>query len=121
MAKMPKTFPKKTTFEKWLSSLGPSFVVADNWGPEDCPLAKFLGDKYDVTNIYVCESSVHYDQDGERKKAELPEWAYDFIRSIDKLNTKIPSNDYKFPPVTAAYCRLILGLERDEVRELTEA
>ena len=66
---------KKTEFEAWLQGFQPKDIVGINCSPMDCPIARYLGSGTQVGPDW-------YRPQGRRKK-HLPEWADNFVDTLD--------------------------------------
>ena len=113
-----KSFPRRSTFEKWLESKDFGEVISEDWTCYTCPLAVFLADKYNLESPFVSptisskkgqggDSVWRCGNGGEIKLIKLPKWAEDFAHSVDKANPSLKVG-FKFPPITAGQCLKIL-------------
>lgn len=103
---MPE-FPPKAEFRKWLRSLSPNEVVAEQWTCWSCPVAAWLKktDRADCPEIHpgMWRPDLH------AVTVDLPKWGVGFVKRIDDLgraNRKPGTNP--FGPVTAADCLAVL-------------
>jgi len=105
---MPE-FPPKSEFRKWLLSLPPDEVVADNWTCHDCPLAMWLHKTGVINEPYICPgaSGVGSDEPTGLWGAgagdfPLPAWANAFGVAADNFGVD------RCLRVTASNCLAIL-------------
>ncbi len=100
--------PRKPTFKRWLENKDTAEVIAEDWGFRDCPVGKFLLEKYQYSP-HVFYDTITYDNgDDTRVEIKSPKWIHDFSLVLDRVCGKHSSNDFQFTPVTAGMCLLIL-------------
>jgi hypothetical protein len=92
-----REFPTLDMFHKWIAKRNPDLLMAQSWGPLDCPLCLFLQDE-GFDHPFV--GATHWGFGGQRfTDRKIPGWARELVYWIDKTKPR---------EITAAECLHIM-------------